>query len=371
MAASVGRRAFHLLDFMSPRLWVLTTQNCFVRVHIGTESAPKLRHFSKRVGTFKKTKTKEGQVSLAKPREVMKESVHEHQLRDLLRNLGVKIKKLEARMDVEKLSLVKIKSILNFLEEIGIEEKYHGKIIARRPAILTAKEYLLKTRVQAMGSAGINPDSVAYVVKESPGVLTGRTEESLPEKLKFFENLAVKPKFTKDEILHVLTKCPHLIATYTVESLEDKVQFLSKELKFNKHHLKNIILKQPSVLTFRKEAIFEKYRYCYEKLNISPSGIARCPRVFQCSVKRIQERHKYLRHLGRITDETTMDDYGLGLIVTTSDKQFVEKVAKTTMVEFDQFKEDMDSFNDSIKVDKLSQKQQEEEDIHSKNSVED
>ena len=189
--------------------------------------------------------------------------------------------------------------------------------------------------------------------------------------LKFFENLAVKPKFTKDEILHVLTKCPHLIATYTVESLEDKVQFLSKELKFNKHHLKNIILKQPSVLTFRKEAILEKYRYCYEKLNISPSGIARCPRVFHCSVKRIQERHKYLRHLGLITDETTMDDYGLGLIVTTSDKQFVEKVAKTTMVEFDQFKEDMDSFNDSIKVDKLSQKQQEEEDIHSKNSVED
>ncbi|XP_068740873.1 transcription termination factor 3, mitochondrial-like [Montipora capricornis] len=367
MAASVGKRAFHLLDFMSPRLWVLTTQNCFVRVHIGTESAPKLRHFSKRVGTFKKTKT----VSLANPREVMKESVHEHQLRDLLRNLGVKIKKLKDRMDVEKLSLVKIKSILNFLEEIGIEEEYHGKIIARRPAILTAKEYLLKTRVQAMGSAGINPDSVAYVVKESPGVLTGRTEESLPEKLKFFENLAVKPKFTKDEILHVLTKCPHLIATYTVKSLEDKVQFLSKELKFNKHHLKNIILKQPSVLTFRKEAILEKYKYCYEKLNISPSGIARCPRVFQCSVKRIQERHKYLRHLGRITDETTMDDYGLGLIVTTSDKQFVEKVAKTTMVEFDQFKEDMDSFDDSIKVDELSQKQQEEEDIHSKNSVED
>ena len=35
-----------------------------------------------------------------------------------------------------------------------------------------------------MRNVGINPESVAYVVRESPGVLTGKTEESLPEKVK-------------------------------------------------------------------------------------------------------------------------------------------------------------------------------------------
>lgn len=155
----------------------------------------------------------------------------------------------------------------------------------------------------------------------------------------------MKPKFTKDEILHVLTKCPHIIATFTVESLNDKVQFFEKELKFNKHHIKNLILKQPSVLTFGKETIMEKYNYCYEKINVSPSSIARCPRVFQCSLKRIKERHRFLKHLGRITDEMKIDDYGLGLIVTTPNKQFVEQVAKSTLEEFDQFKENMDSID--------------------------
>ena len=161
--------------------------------------------------------------------------------------------------------------------------------------------------------------------------------------IKFFENMRVKPKFTNDEILHVFTKCPHIIATYTVESLEDKVQLFEKELKFNKHHIKNIILKQPSVLTFSKEAILKKYKYCFDKMNVSPSSIARCPRVFQCSLKRIKERHEFLKHLGRITDKMRMDDYGLGLIITTSDKQFVEKVAKTSLEEFKQFVKDMDS----------------------------
>jgi len=161
--------------------------------------------------------------------------------------------------------------------------------------------------------------------------------------VKFFEGMSVKPKFTTDEILHVLTKCPDIIATCTIKLLEEKVQFLEKELKFNKHHIKNIILKQPSVLTFSKNAMLEKYKYCFEQINVSPSSIARCPRLFQCSLKRIKARHEFLKHLGRITDEMRIDDYGLGLIVTTSDKQFVEKVAKTSLEEFDQFKKNTDS----------------------------
>lgn len=154
--------------------------------------------------------------------------------------------------------------------------------------------------------------------------------------------MRVKPKFTKDEILHVLTKCPIIISTYTVESLQKKVQFLEKELKFNKHHIKNIILKQPSVLTFSPDALKEKWTYCYAKINVSPSSIARCPRVFQCSLKRIKERHLYLKHLGLVKDEMRIDDYGLGLIITNSDKKFAEKVARMSLDEFDEFRKELD-----------------------------
>lgn len=154
--------------------------------------------------------------------------------------------------------------------------------------------------------------------------------------------MKVTPKFTKDEILHVLTKCPAIISTYTVDSLKKKAKFFEQELKFNKHHIKNIILKQPSVLTFSHDALKEKWTYCYEKINVSPSSIARCPRVFQCSLKRIKERHLYLKHLGHIKDEMRIDDYGLGLIITNSDKRFAEKVARMSLDEFDKFRKDLD-----------------------------
>lgn len=63
-----------------------------------------------------------------------------------------------------------------------------------------------------------------------------------------------------------------------------------------------------------------------------------------------------------------MDDYGLGLIVTTSEKQFAERVAKTTMAEFDKFKRHVDSRNDSVEGDDESNQKlsEEEENIHRK-----
>lgn len=64
--------------------------------------------------------------------------------------------------------------------------------------------------------------------------------------------------------------------------------------------------------------------------------------------------------MGRITDEMRIDDYGLGLIVTTSDKQFVEKVGKTSMEDFKSFIKDIDSIISCANEIKLNSKQYKE-----------
>ena len=64
--------------------------------------------------------------------------------------------------------------------------------------------------------------------------------------------------------------------------------------------------------------------------------------------------------MGRITDEMRIDDYGLGLIVTTSDKQFVEKVAKTLMEDFKSFINNIDSIISCANEIELNSKQYKE-----------
>lgn len=159
--------------------------------------------------------------------------------------------------------------------------------------------------------------------------------------VEFLLNLRVVPKFTKNDVLNLITKCPDLIASCSLKSLENKIEFLQTKLEFNKHQLRNILIKQPSILTFSTQAVGEKFKYCFEKLNASPSSIARCPRLFQCSMKRIRERHLYLVHMGRFKEHMIIDDYGLGVILTSTDLQFATKVAKSSKEDFDQFRKNL------------------------------
>lgn len=110
-------------------------------------------------------------------------------------------------------------------------------------------------------------------------------------------------------------------------------------MKFNHQQLRNILLKQPTVLTFSTESMKSKFAYCYDVLNASRSSIARCPRVFQCSLKRMKERHQFLLKAGRLNEDMMVDDFGLGVITTQTDKYFAEKVALSSLEEFDKFRE--------------------------------
>ena len=186
MAALLPRRCHQLFEAITPRIMVFMSRKCFLHVDPDTGSDVKPKNPRKTGRRLHKKNAKSGDQSTLEPRAAIPKQVDRQKqttTQDLLEEIGVKVKKLSAKIDVKKLSFVKVKSILNFLEEIGIDRKERGKIVVRRPGILIAKEYLLRTRVQTMRDVGIRPDSVAYVVQESPGVLTGKTEESLPAKV--------------------------------------------------------------------------------------------------------------------------------------------------------------------------------------------
>ena len=108
---------------------------------------------------------------------------------ELLERNGIRIKKIRRQIDVSKLSVKKIVQILRFLNEIGIEREHRPKILNNRPTILTTREEVLRNRVNAMRNIGIFPESVAYIIREAPGVLTARTEETLPDKVRLHPRL--------------------------------------------------------------------------------------------------------------------------------------------------------------------------------------
>ena len=182
-------RCVRLLDLITPQRMVLINQKRILHVTYVSSIRRKAQNVPKTDQVLRKANAKTEDISGISPDPCVDtgagpvNKVKQVTSQSLLEDIGISVKKIDAWIDVKKLSVEKVKKTLNFLGEIGIEQEDKGKIISRRPGILAAKEDLLRRRVQAMRNVGIYPDSVAYVVRESPGVLTGRTEESLPEKV--------------------------------------------------------------------------------------------------------------------------------------------------------------------------------------------
>ena len=186
MATSSVSRYVRIMDSIPLRKMVSLNQTSYIHADHMTYIRRKARHSSTTNQSLRKPEKTNDICSRIAPRaEKHLEGCKVKRVTSqrLLENIGFKVEKNNARIDVTKLSVEKVKKILSFLDEVGIEHQDKGKIISRRPGILTAKENLLRIRIEAMKKAGIYPESVAYVVRESPGVLTGRTEISLPDKV--------------------------------------------------------------------------------------------------------------------------------------------------------------------------------------------
>lgn len=134
--------------------------------------------------TNKSLETDQGLQETKSTEQPQQSSKAHDKTREFLERNGIRVKKIRSQIDVSRLSVKKIAQILKFLDEIGIDREHRHKIVTNRPTILTTKEDVLRNRVQTMRNIGIFPESVAYVIKEAPGVLTARTEETLPEKVR-------------------------------------------------------------------------------------------------------------------------------------------------------------------------------------------
>ncbi|XP_028407090.1 transcription termination factor 3, mitochondrial-like [Dendronephthya gigantea] len=254
-----------------------------------------------------------------------------------LTSIGAKIEKIkkEIRLPLEDLN-GRVRSNVDFLGELcGLDASDVGRMISRRPRILLLNEQQIEHCVWSLRKVGLKEQAIATMLKKAPGILTSKIEDNLEDKLEVLYNLEVHPSFSVKDVLKIVTKCPALVSTCTSASIEEKVHFLRNTIGFYQNQLHKIIIKQPSILTFSQENVKSKFDYCYRKMSVSMPEIAQCPRVWQCSLKRLKDRHNYLKHLNVIADR--VDGSQLERIATLSDVSFSEKLALTSLSEFQAF----------------------------------
>ncbi|XP_014350736.1 transcription termination factor 3, mitochondrial isoform X2 [Latimeria chalumnae] len=198
--------------------------------------------------------------------------------------LGVDLSKLEQRPNVAnmllRLSFEKdIKDRLLFLKEVGVEDHQLGPLLTKNPFVLTENIENLQKRVSYLNSK----------------------------------------KFSKEAIARMVSGAPYLL-NFSVERLDNRLGFFQKELKLSVQNTRELVTRLPRLLTGSLEPVKENLK------------------VFNAKLLRIQERHLFLKHLGRAQYDPVQPNYvSLDRLVSTPDEMFCADIAKATLQDFETF----------------------------------
>lgn len=101
----------------------------------------------------------------------------------LFADIGLPLSKVKKQMDITRLSLERVKEKIEILQGIGLKIDEVSKVLTRRPSVLVIRNEVLHGRIEALRQVGIEPNALVHAVKKSPGILTGRTEETIAPKV--------------------------------------------------------------------------------------------------------------------------------------------------------------------------------------------
>lgn len=286
-------------------------------------------------------------------------------LRELLK-LGVDLSKIEKQKDVSELYLKldlhrDIRPMLSFLtKHIGVSPDKIGAFLTANPYIFQADLDDLEIRVNYLSSKRFTPENIARIVEANPHWLMHSTKD-IDERLGFFQQ---KFRLNGSEVRALVIMKPTIITCRQTTILQTEFTFL-EECGLGKYGVKQLLLKEPGLfmkgkLNFHffkqkinlncivlihcfhfhsdRPVLLERYDFAIKKMKLTNQDILRAPELLDTRLFRLQERHGFLKSLGRAQYNPTLDLYiSPKDIVVGADADFAINVAKSTPEEFDAF----------------------------------
>lgn len=82
----------------------------------------------------------------------------------------------------------------------------------------------------------------------------------------------------------------------------------------------------------------ERFDFVHKQMNISHEQLCKSPEILYCREHRLQQRHRFLVHLGKAQYDPSKDLYvSFKGLVEGSDQEFCLNVAKTSYTAYEAF----------------------------------
>ncbi|XP_022101468.1 transcription termination factor 3, mitochondrial-like [Acanthaster planci] len=256
-----------------------------------------------------------------------------------LTELGVDLSKVEKKAKIGN-ALIKmdfdrdIKDKIVLLDSAGVtSSKSLGRFLTINPFVLTEDLENLETRLRYLRSKKFSDDAITQVLTRAPYFLSFSVDR-LDSKLGFYQK---ELSLTGDEIRHIITKTPKLV-TFKIQRVKESIFVFRRQLGFTTSELKKLVLAEPKLLLRGKEKLIGVFDYLHNHMGIPHKQIVKNPQVFNGRAFKLQERHQFLKLLGRAQYDPTQPGYvALEHLSKVPDAVFCQDIAKSSIEVYNDF----------------------------------
>jgi mTERF domain-containing protein len=298
----------------------------------------------------------------------------------LLAQLGLKpadfTRLVDTRPEVFQTGVATMRKKLQFLRDaVGLSQEELAKVIVKCPRILEYRsEQTIRPRLAFLEKAGVAESDIAKVVIRAPMIMALSLSETLEPRAAFLQK-EVGLAQGKGGLGKLIARHPQIL-TCSEEMMRQRTEYLKTDCGLAANEIARAVLAHPQVLHYKIDSMKERVDYLQRSVGMTEKqvacAVARFPQIFSLAIasnmapkwrylvehlggdikalcaypgyfslslaNRIIPRHKYLQ-LQR-GDENAPMPFPLGLLKIT-DKKFATEVAGTTLLEYEEFKEQL------------------------------
>uniref|UniRef100_A0A336LP71 Transcription termination factor 3, mitochondrial n=1 Tax=Culicoides sonorensis TaxID=179676 RepID=A0A336LP71_CULSO len=260
-----------------------------------------------------------------------------HTLKQFL-DLGVDLHKIEKRKGLGQFVLQlefdkHVKDHLLFLKDVGVSPDIFGEFITKNPLIFKENIDDLQTRVNYLQSKTFTSEMIVRIIEKNPFWLMFSTKR-IDRRLGFFQKTFL---LNGNEVRFLSSKQPRLI-TYNVDHVRKSYFVVKEEMGFEKEETKSLVLAKPRLFMMNHDSLLNRFEYVHHTMKLPHETILKSPEVLTTRLFKLKERHEFLHKLRRDQYDPKKPLYvSLYSLVTASDKEFIENIAKSCTEEYEKF----------------------------------
>ncbi|KAK9507739.1 hypothetical protein O3M35_007525 [Rhynocoris fuscipes] len=181
---------------------------------------------------------------------------------------------------------------------------------------------------------GFNSENINKIINASPDIIKVSKENLLINL-----NSWLQCQFGEKQLITLILRHPNLLFVNS-KRINKLYSFLLS--KYTKNYTYKIFFNSPQLLMDSESTIEEKFSYLENEMMVPKAEIVNST-ALGCSLYHIKERHEILKRVGiyKLPNKKAIDSVNprLDLIMSSTDKQFANKVAGISLLEYEVFQQ--------------------------------